>query len=200
MDILIVRHTRVNSPIDVLYGSHDVPLADSFPEEAKLIKEKLKHWFPFDVVYSSPLSRTLKLAKYLQGGNIHIDDRLKEINFGPEWEMKKWSELPDFTDWFLNQSAPPKGETYVDLTNRIKSFFDELIAQRPGEKILITAHAGVIRCAIALYTGLPLKNIFRFNVNYGGILHLKVQEYPEEDRILFPSILIPNLTINGFNL
>ncbi|MBN2156163.1 MAG: alpha-ribazole phosphatase family protein [Candidatus Lokiarchaeota archaeon] len=200
MDVLIVRHTKVNSPIDVLYGSHDVELAPSFLEEAKEVKQRLYHWFPFDIVYSSPLTRALKLAKYLQGDNVIIDDRLREINFGPEWEMKKWADLPDFTDWFLNQAVPPNGESYVDLSNRIKQFYDELFEQRPGEKILITAHAGVIRCTISLYTGVPLRNMFYFHVKYGGALHLKLEEYPEQYYRELPSILLPKISVHGFNL
>jgi alpha-ribazole phosphatase len=200
MDILIVRHTQVNFPYDVLYGNYDVPLADSFPEEANSVKARLANWFPFDKVYSSPLSRALKLAQFLQNGSIIIDDRLKEINFG-DWELKKWSEIPDFNEWVKNPVTPPNGETYKDLIQRFKAFFDELLKKNGFEtKILITSHSGLIRCALSLFTAAPLEKIFRFTVDYGRALHIKVHDYPEEWINVLPKVILPSISIKGFNI
>ncbi|MHA1111712.1 MAG: alpha-ribazole phosphatase family protein [Promethearchaeota archaeon] len=201
MDILIARHTRVAVDPNLCYGTQDIPLADTFLEEAQAVKNRLKQWFPFDKVYSSPLTRAAKLAQFLQNGDITYDDRLKEIEFGP-WEMITWEDigLEKFSKWVedVDENGPPT-ETYKDMTIRLKSFFDELIEKRPGEKILITTHSGAIRCILALYSGTPLSNIFQFRISFGGVLHLKFQEFSEEDYTKYPAVLLPRMSIKGFN-
>jgi alpha-ribazole phosphatase len=57
MDIFIVRHTKVAIDPNFCYGDTDVPLADTFPSEAAAVKERLTKWVPFDIIYSSPLTR-----------------------------------------------------------------------------------------------------------------------------------------------
>lgn len=202
MNILIARHTRVAVDPNFCYGTQDIPLADTFLEEAQAVKDRLKQWFPFDKVYSSPLTRAKKLAQFLQDGNIIYDDRLKEIEFGP-WEMITWKEigLDKFSKWVeeIDENGPPL-ETYYDVMRRLKAFFNELTREKPGDKILITTHSGVIRCILALYSGAPLSNIFNFRIEYGGILHLKYGEFTEEDYQKYPTILLPKMGIKGFNL
>ncbi len=202
MDILIVRHTRVAVDSKLCYGTTDLPLADTFPSEAAAVKERLAQWFPFDKVYSSPLTRAMKLAQYLQDGEIIQDDRLKEIEFGP-WEMAQWKEigLANFSTWVkeVKESAAPSTENYKDVTSRMKSFFDELVETKPGEKILITTHSGPMRCTLALYSGIPYSNIFQFRIAYGGILHLEYQRFSETDYTEYPDVLLPKMVIMGVN-
>jgi alpha-ribazole phosphatase len=200
MDILIVRHTRVAVDPKYCYGTSDIPLAKSFPTEASSVKERLTKWFPFDKVYSSPLSRALKLAQYLQNGDIIQDDRLQEIEFG-QWEMKSWKEigLEKFSSWVKNgKLKEPSLENYEDVTIRVVEFLNEIIQTNSGEKILITTHSGVMRCILSYYSGAPLSSIFNFRIAYGGILHLKYREFSEEDYEKYPNILLPEMGIKGF--
>jgi alpha-ribazole phosphatase len=202
MDILVVRHTRIAVDPSLCYGNTDVPLANTFPNEAAEVKNRLTQWFPFEKVYSSPLTRALKLAQYLQDDRSVIqDDRLKEINFG-EWEMKTWSQigLKRFSSWVENtKERAPSIENYSDVTARIMDFFNDLIERRPAEKILIVTHSGPMRCILARYSGAPLSNLFTFRIDYGGILHLKYQEF-EHDYEKYPKILLPKIGIKGFNI
>ena len=204
MDIFIVRHTKVAIDSNLCYGTSDIPLADSFPREAALVKERLMKWYPFDAVYSSPLSRAYKLAQALQekGKKIIQDDRLKEIEFGP-WELVTWKDigLQKFSTWVkeVKENGLPM-ETYRDVTARLKSFFDELVEKNPGERILITTHSGPIRCILALYSGTPLSNIFNYRISYGGILHLEYERFTEQDYKKYPNILLPKMSIMGYNI
>ena len=86
MEIYLVRHTKVAVPPGIVYGHTDVSLSDSFEEEAAVVRKKVEG-ICFDAVWSSPLSRCVRLANYCGFRNIQTDDRLKELNFG-EWELK----------------------------------------------------------------------------------------------------------------
>ena len=61
MILTLIRHTSVAVPKGVCYGQSDVALAGSFDSEAKVVCGRLKGR-RFDEVYSSPLSRCVKLA------------------------------------------------------------------------------------------------------------------------------------------
>ena len=48
MNAVLVRHTRSVVPPGVCYGRTEVPLADTFPEEARAVRERLP-WVPPEV-------------------------------------------------------------------------------------------------------------------------------------------------------
>lgn len=60
MKIYLVRHTAVDIPGVMCYGQTDVPLKETFEEEAQIVKTEVDKLSP-DIVYSSPLSRCTKL-------------------------------------------------------------------------------------------------------------------------------------------
>ena len=64
MEIILVRHTSVDVPIGTCYGHTDVPVKDTFEQEAAQTKRQLEAYPPFDHVYCSPLTRCVKLATY----------------------------------------------------------------------------------------------------------------------------------------
>ena len=93
MKVYLIRHTSVDVPAGTCYGQTDVPLRDSFEEEADAVFNRIEG-MKFDKVYTSPLSRCLRLASYCGYTDAKRDHRLKEIDFG-KWEMQKFSEIKD---------------------------------------------------------------------------------------------------------
>ena len=64
MEVILIRHTSVDVPPGVCYGQTDVPLKPTFEQEAAVTQENLKAFLPFDHVYTSPLTRCVRLATY----------------------------------------------------------------------------------------------------------------------------------------
>lgn len=93
MNVYLIRHTSVAVPQGTCYGQSDVPVKDSFEEEATAVLRQIKD-IRFDKVYCSPLSRCVKLAAYCGYPNAEREERIKEIDFG-DWEMKKYDEIED---------------------------------------------------------------------------------------------------------
>ncbi len=165
-ELILIRHTRV-AVSGLCYGRSDVALADSFLEEAAQIKAQLAD-VDVSAYYSSPASRCSVLALHI-GLNVHMDERLTELNFG-EWEGQYWDDIgePAISAWaadFVNL-APPQGEPYAQLAQRISAF----IAHLPHDtRSVAITHAGVIRAAHALLNNIPLADSFAFQPEYGGI-------------------------------
>ncbi len=175
MKFFFLRHTSLDVKKDIFYGQTDLDVSNSFNNELKLIKKKIKTErisFSNFVVYSSPLKRCLKLAKSLHN-EIHIDDRLKEMNLG-DWEMKEFSsieknEIEKWENDLLNYKIP-NGETNMDFLKRLKSFTDEIINLK--KDVFIVAHAGSINGMISNLTGEPfdklVKNYWE-KISYGSL-------------------------------
>ena len=94
MEVILIRHTSVDVPPGVCYGQTDVPLKSTFEQEAAVTQENLKAFLPFDHVYTSPLTRCVRLATYCGYPDAERDKRIMEINFG-SWEMKPFARTDD---------------------------------------------------------------------------------------------------------
>ena len=170
MILTAIRHTSVDVPSGICYGISDVPLADSFPEEAAQIQAQLNGW-QFDRIYSSPLKRCTQLASVLfQEEKITMDDRLRELDFG-DWEMQSWNDIPrGLVDVWAEdhvRHVPPNGESFLQLSQRAQAFIAEL--QHDDQPALVFTHAGVIRALTGYALELPLVHTFKLQVDYASV-------------------------------
>ncbi|WP_047541849.1 alpha-ribazole phosphatase [Methylotenera versatilis] len=175
MKLTLIRHTRLQIAPGICYGQSDIDVASTFIQECEKTKTKLDGMI-FDAAYSSPLQRCEKLANALNIGAPIIDHRLKELHFG-DWELHAWDAIPrDFFDvWAQNyaHTAPPNGETFSQLQVRGINFLDEILSCHPAGNIAIVTHGGMIRALLAHVLNMPLKGLFRFNIDYGSITQLE---------------------------
>ena len=169
MEIYLIRHTSVDVPAGYAYGQTDVPLKPTFEEEAEEVKKGLSD-HTFDKVWTSPLTRCVRLANYCGFPEAEREDRIKEVNFG-EWEMKKWDDLTDprlelwYKDWIHLPAGG--GESYENQCRRVAQFLDELRHSGQTDACIFT-HRGVIACAM-VYAGIcPIEESFSIEVDYGS--------------------------------
>ena len=183
MNIYLVRHTTPQIEDGICYGSSDLGLVATFPEEAQRIREVI----PADIatVYSSPLQRCARLAEVLSVHAATLDERLREIHFG-EWEMQPWDDIPEsdrryFFDDFANRQ-PPGGESFTQVQTRGLAAFDDYVLRHRDEvdEMLVVAHAGVIRSLLAHWQDRPLMEAYDNDLDYGAVTLLKL----EGDRII----------------
>ena len=170
MKVYLTRHTAVDVPAGICYGQTDVPLRSTFEEEAKIVSEKLKGIQP-DAVFSSLLSRCTRLADYCGFPNVILDNRLKELNFG-DWEGKEWDEIDMRvweTDW-MNTPAP-NGESFVQMYDRVASFFDELKISGYNT-IFVFTHGGVVNCARVYFGQADISKAFEMKTGYGEVVEI----------------------------
>lgn len=166
MKIYIVRHTAVGVE-GLCYGQTDVPLKHTFEEEAEVVKQKLKD-VPYDAVFSSPLSRSKRLAEYCGYTDIRLYDRLKEMYMG-DWEMKEWKKM-DIAEWEKDwvNTPTPNGESFRQMYDRVASFLDEL-KDEDYSSVIIFAHGGVINCFRVYFGKAELSGAFDNMAGYGEI-------------------------------
>jgi len=172
--LLLVRHPRPAVPVGWCYGATDVPIDDAHLDE---LLETLPPRLPrHALLYSSPLSRCLRLARGLEArgfGPATVDARLREMDFG-RWEGRTWSEVPraEIDAWRddLERRAPPGGEPLAALAARARAFLDALPAERDA---IVVTHAGVVRTLVRAVRGLPLSEFGALRIDYGQVVALE---------------------------
>ena len=176
MEVVLIRHTSVDVPSGTCYGQSDVPLLASFPEEAARTRKALEAFLPFDAVYTSPLSRCVRLAMWCGYPDAIRDDRLKELNFGV-WEMQRYEEIDDprIDEWYADylHVAPTGGESFVEQMQRISQFLNEL-RNRVYRRVALFTHGGSIACA-QIYAGqINMQEAFTHIPAYGEIVRITI--------------------------
>lgn len=183
MQLFLIRHTAPQVSVGLCYGQSDIDVAASFHTEQLQVVAKLdalkQSGIALHAIVSSPLQRCTKLAHAL---NAHLnlaavdeDTRLMELNFG-DWELQAWDTIPRdvFDIWADDYAnlAPPNGETFGELHVRAQSFIADVSHHSPEANIVVVTHGGMIRAMLADVLQMPLKRLFRFQIDCGSITQL----------------------------
>lgn len=184
MEIYLVRHTAVSIESGICYGQSEVFLRSSYPADIREVTNRLPG--DFDAFYSSPSVRCQQLANKLNATQIILDKRLMELNFG-NWEMKRWSEIPEeelvpWTRDFINHK-PTGGESFFSLELRINEFIRELLQTRHN-KVVIVTHSGPIRHFLKYVLKFPSENLFKIQIKPGQIIRLNLSNDKNTDALV----------------
>lgn len=144
MKIYITRHSKTLwNQEKRLQGWQDSSLTKEGIEDAQLLKQRISD-LNIDCCYSSPINRALETSKILFD-KVIVDERLKEMNFGI-YEGQLIDQLLEDQTYYDLWNNPddnikiPEGETYLEVQNRLKDFFDELYQKNPDKTVFITIH------------------------------------------------------------
>jgi broad specificity phosphatase PhoE len=149
----------------VLRGTPDhlVELTEAGHEQARQTGRAIRERFgAFDQVYTSGYRRTEQTAAGLLeayppderaaiavGTNLYIRERDSGFTYDMTeaeaaaafpWLEEYWQTFGGFF------SRPPGGESLADVVSRVEIFLDMLNSVHAGERVLVVAHGGTIRC------------------------------------------------------
>lgn len=147
--------TTADNEAHVASGWNDAPLSELGEKQATELGERYKDKRP-DAVIASTLQRSYRTAELAFGDSVKIirDARLNECNYGdlngaPEEQIKyqkpNWIEQPF-----------PGGESYVQTTERMGSFLEDLKKHYDGKTIMIIGHRAAQYGLEHLLNGIPL--------------------------------------------
>lgn len=172
--IHLIRHGMTQANLTGQYaGSWDIPLCKEGEEKLKQLKKNFEYPFA-EEIYSSPLKRCLQTCEIIYPGISCIAvDGLKECNFG-DWEKKTHSELKNdehHIKWIENSNimAPPNGESWEDLYQRVSVAFEEIVKSlmtRGVTSAAIVTHGGVMMTILHRY-GIPKAQFYDWMVDNG---------------------------------
>jgi broad specificity phosphatase PhoE len=120
-------------------------------------------------VVSSPLARcreTAAAAAERLGLPVSVEDGLRETDFGA-WDGLTFAEVRErdparLSDWLGSPSAaPPGGESFARVAERVARARDALLAAHRGRTVLLVSHVTPIKTLVRLALGAPPEALFR---------------------------------------
>lgn len=180
--LILVRHGYTYWNEEKKYqGFTDIDLNPQGIEEAKKVAKRLS-FEKIDMIYSSPLKRSLETAEIINetfNKKIHIRDCLKEINFG-DWEGFTFDEIvshyPELSEEWLSKPAdmrPPNGENFRDLQERAINVLHEIYDINKGKNVLIVTHGGLISVLVCHILKINIEELWKFISSNTGITILE---------------------------
>jgi alpha-ribazole phosphatase len=138
---------------------------------------------PEDAVWlTSGLPRTVQTATALGGTDCRAVPGLMEQDFG-EWNGKSWDDLRDDTarEFWQNfaTQAPPGGESFVYMMDRVSDAIAELSLEYEGKDIIAVTHSGTIRTALSMALDLFAKSALTFQLN--NLSLTEIENIPDDD-------------------
>ena len=140
--IYIVRHGETNwNKENRCQGHSNIPLNEVGIKQAYELKEKLKN-IEFDLVFCSPLDRTINTAKIITDHELILDDRLIERNNGI-FEGRLNNEISKIKSNENYKDEDYGVETPAELQIRANQFLEEKLSKYKAKNILIVTHGGI---------------------------------------------------------
>lgn len=165
--VFLVRHGATElSAEDRFAGETDVPLSKTGREQVERLAVRLTGE-PMAAFYASPLSRTMETARILARPHrcdVIAREGLREISHG-HWEGKKRADVerlfPDeYARWEADPFtfAPDAGESGLAVTARALPALVKIVADHPGDQVVIVSHKATIRLLIGSLLGFDLRS------------------------------------------
>lgn len=159
--ILIARHGETDWNRARRWQGHaDRPLSERGRAQAAELAERLRD-FPLDAVYASDLARARDTAfavAALQGLPVTESAPLREVDTGSWTGLTRPEARERFPEAFARWTEHGEpgwedGESYDELTARVVPAVVAIGDAHPGGRVLLVAHAGVVRAVHAHVLG-----------------------------------------------
>ncbi len=178
---LIVDVIRHGEPVGgARYRGHgiDDPLSEKGWQQ---MRQAVAGDIVWDAIYSSPMRRCREFAEELAAQRslplIPVED-FREVGFG-SWEGKTKAELIEsdaeaFHAFYHDpvRNRPPGAEPLADFLGRVQSGWQKMVDEADGERILVVAHAGVMRAMLAGVLGLDPAAMYRVAIKNAGLMRV----------------------------
>ncbi|MEV4602239.1 bifunctional RNase H/acid phosphatase [Amycolatopsis sp. NPDC049253] len=191
--LLLLRHGQTEMSVDRRYsGRGDVPLTERGRGQAAAAAKRLGAW-PGLVsedgeaapIVSSPLTRTKQTAQAVAdalGTRFVTHPGLIETDFG-EWEGLTFTEAaerdPELHRCWLRDSscAPPGGESFDAVHERVGQARRDLIEQYEGKTIIVVSHVTPIKTLLRMGLDAGPSLLFRLHLDLASLSI--VEFYPD---------------------
>ncbi|MEE9127453.1 MAG: histidine phosphatase family protein [Planctomycetota bacterium] len=178
--LYLVRHGETVGESSVrYYGRTDVALSDVGRAQVQALAPLVRH-VAFQAVVHSPLVRAQESAEILAAELLEppalteAAPDLIEVDFGDIEGLTDGEIAAKMPGWYRDWkagSAPgfPGGETFSGFAQRMETAIDGLLARHPAGNLLVVAHKGVIKRALAHLLGLSPDAAAKINLDLGSL-------------------------------
>ncbi|HET9968139.1 MAG TPA: histidine phosphatase family protein [Streptosporangiaceae bacterium] len=177
---LLLRHGQTPMSVQKRYaGRTDVPLTGAGLAQAAAAAKRLAP-AGIDAIVASPLQRTVQTAEQVAavtGLQVVTEDGFRETDFGA-WEGLTFAEVrerwpSEMTAWLADpEVAPPGGESFAEVSERVTAALHRVLAGRTGQRILIVSHVTPIKTLVAAALLAPPPALFRMHLDVAALCEI----------------------------
>ena len=181
--LLLLRHGETSATAGKVFsgrGGADLELSGHGRWQAEAAAAALAARAGVDAVVASPLQRTRETAEVVAGAlglPVRTEEGFAECAFG-EWDgltfaevQARWPEL--LTEWLASPSvAPPGGESFDEVTARVRMARDKVLARHSGRTVLVVSHVTPIKTLVRLALDAPSRSLYRMELQPAGLTTL----------------------------
>ena len=180
--LLLIRHAH--TPMAGRFCGHSDPeLSSTGSQQLLETVSQICRW-PLSAIFTSDLKRAVQTAEAIASPRnlpMQLRTGLREIHFG-DWEGRSWEEIEaadpaGAASWLkaYPHGTPPGAEAFCDFENRVRTELEAFAAWADDAKIVAAVtHAGFIRTALSLISGVTLVSITK--VDYGSVTALELAQ------------------------
>ncbi len=179
-----LRHAPIADPEGRIAGRLDLPCDTSETERFQRLARRIP---PQAALVESGLIRCTQTVGALEAAGLLLPPAITEPDFVEQdfgrWQGRTWAELQARRDptldtfWTSPDSvAPPDGESFVQLTERVSAAIARHSVLHAGRDILAVAHAGTVRAALALALGIAPARALAFVIEPLSLTRLDLIE------------------------
>lgn len=130
-----------------------------------------------DLIVTSPMVRTVETAELVASAldvPVIAEDDLRECAFG-EWDGQTFAEVqatdPDnLASWLASTSvAPPGGESFDEVSRRVETARDRLIAKHEGTTMVWVTHVTPLKTLVRFALDAPPHALYRMQVGAASL-------------------------------
>ncbi|MGA8986871.1 bifunctional RNase H/acid phosphatase [Aeromicrobium sp.] len=173
--VILLRHGVTSSTERKLFcgsGGSDPGLTPSGQQQAESAAAWIARRGGVDAIVSSPLRRTRETAAAVSravGLDVELEAGLAEASFG-EWDGHSFAEIMqrwpgELDDWLGSTAvAPPGGEAFDAVHERVSAARDRLVQQHAGRTIVAVSHVTPIKLLVRLALDAPMQVIYKMEL------------------------------------
>ena len=177
---LLLRHGQTPMSVQKRYaGRSDVALTDAGVAQAAAAAKRLA---PAGIaaIVASPLKRTVQTAEQVAavtGLPVVTEDGFRETDFGA-WEGLTFAEVrerwpSEMTAWLAGpEVAPPGGESFAEVSERVTAALHRVRAGRTGQRILVVSHVTPIKTLVAAALLAPPAALYRMHLDVAALCEI----------------------------
>jgi phosphoserine phosphatase len=173
--VVLVRHGHVEGITPPRFrGQIDLALTACGLRQAKTLRDYLSCRIRPTTVYTSPLDRCVRTGQILADPYTLATRQLAaftDIHYGI-WQGRSFEEVQSddpsrFASWQLTPhlTAIPGGERLSEVAARVAGVMRMILAQHPGETVVLVGHDSVNRVLLLLALELPLSRFWHLKQN-----------------------------------
>ena len=178
MKIYSTRHGQTSyNKQEIIMGTTDIDLDSTGEQQAEALAERIAELGTIDIIIASPMKRAQKTARAVAercGLEIVTEERLRE------WDYGSYEGKSRFTEGFAENKVNfavrmgKSGESLLQLTHRVYSALDDIIAEYSSKTVLLVTHGGVCRVIETYFNDMTNEQFSNWFMDNCGLLEYNI--------------------------